>query len=311
MAMRLEHLRYFVEVAKSGSFSYAAKKLYVTQPNISQAIFRLEEELGVKLFERSHQGVKLTEIGLLIFQRAEDVISKIEEIKAIANEAMAATPEKIVISASKSICTTFLPKTVIQFSALYPDIQLEIVEGGAEQIVTNVLHHKADIRILFCRPWELNPSLYYEKLFRGKLLLYVGKKSTLPLKSPMPLNQIAHLPMVVSGKSYRTIDRVNEVFKKPNFLYKTRDDNIAKKIISEGRAVGFFPDFTTYEDKFVQSGEILPLEIEHNPFIFWVAWIRHKEKQLSKRQQQFVSMLKRVIKEYGYFQEHRDKIVYS
>ncbi len=309
--MRLEQLKYFVEVAKSGSFSHAAKKLYMTQPNISQAIFRLEEELGVKLFERSYQGVKLTEIGLLIFQRAEDVISKIEEIKAIANEGTSAAREKIVISASKSICKVFLPKTITQFSALYPDIQLEIVEGGTHQTITDVLHEKADIGIAFYWPWMFNPSLYFELLFKGRLLLYVGKKSKLPIQNPMPLNVIAQQPMVVSGKSYQTIHLVNEVFNKPNLLCKTKDDDIAKKIISEGQAVGFFPDFTTYEDQFIQSGEILALDIEQNPFAYWVGWIRHKDKQLSKGQQQFVALFKRVIKEYGYFQEYRNKLVFS
>ena len=169
--MRLEQLKYFVEVAKSGSFSHAAKKLYMTQPNISQAIFRLEEELGVKLFERSYQGVKLTEIGLLIFQRAEDVISKIEEIKAIANEGTSAAREKIVISASKSICKVFLPKTITQFSALYPDIQLEIVEGGTHQTITDVLHEKADIGIAFYWPWDVQSELIFRTVVQRPVVV--------------------------------------------------------------------------------------------------------------------------------------------
>ncbi len=74
--MDIQHLKYFVAVAKEGNFTRAANKLYVTQPTISKMVRNIEEELGVTLFDRSGKQVKLTDAGEIILIQAQNIIIK-------------------------------------------------------------------------------------------------------------------------------------------------------------------------------------------------------------------------------------------
>src|SRR6188768_2158908 len=84
--MELRHLRYFVAIAEERSFTRASERLWVAQPGLSTQIRRLEEELGVKLFERHTRGVDLTEAGTVFLERARATLAAAEDARATVSD---------------------------------------------------------------------------------------------------------------------------------------------------------------------------------------------------------------------------------
>ncbi len=143
--MNLKQLEAFVQVSESGSFSRAAKELYLTQPTISAHIASLEKELSVRLFVRNTKEVGLSDDGKELYKYARQIVDlekKIEE-RFCAKD----TGEKrcITIAASTIPAQYLLPKVLIRFNEKYPDEQIKIIETDSSKVVTQIIDHMADV----------------------------------------------------------------------------------------------------------------------------------------------------------------------
>src|SRR3954470_5828568 len=107
--MQLQDLNAFVTVAQDRSFSKAAKKLHRTQPAISQAIRRLEDELGDKLFDRTSRNGALTEAGVLLQEHATRLLRRAPEAEAAAGERRQVRRARVVIGANEAAVHSLLP----------------------------------------------------------------------------------------------------------------------------------------------------------------------------------------------------------
>lgn len=126
--MELFQLRYFLAVAEHLSFTRAAKTLNLSQPPLSQQIKRLEDELGGELFQRSSRMVRLTDLGEAFLPRARSILLQTDDA---AQEIRARTGlEKGVlrVGASGALAYHLLPLLIVEYRALYPNIDLHIVE---------------------------------------------------------------------------------------------------------------------------------------------------------------------------------------
>lgn len=127
--MRIEQLRYFIEVAKTSSINIAANNLYLTQPSISEALKKLEAELDIALLERSHTGVSLTEAGKLILPMAEDIIHQSEALQEQVQRLKAAQMTQPMVNDLKvgvvsALAKMLIPQLTRQLSQRYPEITL-------------------------------------------------------------------------------------------------------------------------------------------------------------------------------------------
>ena len=143
--MNLKQLEAFIQVSESGSFSRAAKELYLTQPTISAHIASLEKELSVRLFVRNTKEVGLSDDGKELYKYARQIVDlekKIEE-RFCAKD----TGEKrcITIAASTIPAQYLLPKVLIRFNEKYPDEQIKIIETDSSKVVTQIIDHMADV----------------------------------------------------------------------------------------------------------------------------------------------------------------------
>lgn len=118
--MEIRVLRYFLEIARSGNMSRAAKTLHVTQPTLSKQMKDLEQELGKKLFHRGSTSVSLTEEGMLLRKRAEDILDMadktIDEFKALDNIAGG----EVHVGCAESYQIKYLAQVIKEFKVKYP-----------------------------------------------------------------------------------------------------------------------------------------------------------------------------------------------
>lgn len=143
--MNLKQLEAFVQVSESGSFSKAAKELYLTQPTISAHISSLEKELNVRLFIRNTKEVSLSDDGKDLYRYAKQIIDlekAIEERFCMDGDD---GKHVITIAASTIPAQYLLPKVLMCYRERYPKEQIKIMETDSSEVVTQVVDHMVDV----------------------------------------------------------------------------------------------------------------------------------------------------------------------
>ena len=129
--MEFRVLQYFLAVAREQSLSGAAESLHLSQPTLSRQLKDLEDELGKQLFTRSNKGIALTEEGMILRKRAEEIVllmKKTEDEIALSDEAVSGN---VYIGAGESDVNRLLGRAAFQLREHYPDISFHISSGNA------------------------------------------------------------------------------------------------------------------------------------------------------------------------------------
>ena len=133
--MELRHLKYFVAVAEELHFGRAAKKLHIAQPPLSQQIKNLEDELGVKLFDRTRRAIQMTDAGIYFLKEAQQVLLHVEQAAETARRIYRGQAGRLIVGFVGSVIHTFLPEGLRLFRERFPDVELVLQElNTAEQI---------------------------------------------------------------------------------------------------------------------------------------------------------------------------------
>jgi DNA-binding transcriptional LysR family regulator len=147
MAVTVTQLQTFLAVAREGSVSSAAEKLFVTQPSISAAVSALSKELGVDLTERVGRGVGLTPAGEAFRPYAADVIGLLEQGRQAAREASDASLRRLRIVAVATAGEYLVPSLLRAFHHLHPEVELQLEVANRATVFERVLDHAADVAI--------------------------------------------------------------------------------------------------------------------------------------------------------------------
>lgn len=147
--MELRHLRYFVCVAEELHFGNAAQRLGISQPPLSQQIRALEEELEVRLFDRTSRSVKLTEAGLHFLPQARETLAQADRAARIARLAHSGEVGRLSLGFSPSVpFTPYIVDALAQFRWTYPEVNVELSELPREDQISGVERGVLDIGIL-------------------------------------------------------------------------------------------------------------------------------------------------------------------
>ena len=196
--MELEQLRQFLKVAEHGSFTRAAEDLRITQPALSRAVAKLEEELGQPVFERQTRKLSLTVAGQLLVARAQQIVSLIEDTKAeITDDGRTG---RLRIAAIPTIAPYFLPKQLQTFGERFPDAHLIVREDTTDNLLKAVADSVVDVAIL-ALPIDAK-YLEIEALFEEELLLLLAADHPLTAKASIRMSDIESLPFVLLGEAH-------------------------------------------------------------------------------------------------------------
>lgn len=146
--MELRVLKYFLTVAQEENITRAAKRMHITQPTLSRQLMQLEDELGVKLFKRTKHSILLTEEGVLLRQRAQEMVS-IEDkiINDFANKDNVLSG-KITIGSGETQSMNEVAEKIASFQNINPDVDFEIFSGIADDIKMKIENGTVDIGLL-------------------------------------------------------------------------------------------------------------------------------------------------------------------
>jgi LysR family hca operon transcriptional activator len=145
--MELRHLRYFIAVAEHLNFSRAAEELQTAQPSLSQQIRSLEDELKMKLFERTHRYVALTAEGALLLPEARAIVQRVDALATLRSpSAVPQGPLRIASITASTIAV--LPRVLPSYRAAYPDVSLSVETWTLEDDVRALIERRVDVAFL-------------------------------------------------------------------------------------------------------------------------------------------------------------------
>ena len=152
--MDIRVLEYFLMAAREETITKAAQLLHATQPNLSRQLMQLEDELGVKLFERTNHSVLLTDEGFLFRRRAQDIVAMAEKAKSEVTQNEETLSGIISIGCNELRSVQELAQAMTAFQSRYPRVKFELYSGSNEEIQERIEQGSLDIG-LFLEPFNL------------------------------------------------------------------------------------------------------------------------------------------------------------
>jgi len=207
--MDLGALKVFLAVAQERSFSRAAAKVHRTQPAVSQAVRRLEVELGEQLFDRSSKTGTLTEAGKMLQNYGQRLVRLAEETESAVRELRDLRRGRVLIGANEAAVHTLLP-LIGRFRQRYPDIAIDVRRVPARQIAVEVQQGSLDFGALTFHPTE--EGLLEVPVGTDELVLLVPPSHELASRRQVTMADIAHEPVVAHNDPSPARERVLRLF---------------------------------------------------------------------------------------------------
>lgn len=173
--MTFTQLEYLIALDNHRHFAVAASHCFVSQPTLSMQVHKLEQELGIKIFDRSKQPVILTEAGTAIIEQARKIIAERDRMNELVKTSKGILAGELRIGIIPTLAPYLLPLFVQSFTAKYPGVRLVVNELTTDNVVTRLRSGKIDIGILVTPLQE--PGIREHVLFYEELLAYVSKKN--------------------------------------------------------------------------------------------------------------------------------------
>lgn len=199
--MEIRTLRYFLAVAREENMTRAAEMLHVTQPALSKQLKSLEEELGKKLFTRHSFSIKLTDEGMLLRNRAEDLVSMADRIEKEFIALDEVTGGDLYFGLAESCQIRFLAREIKAFKEKYPGLRYHMTSGDTEQVVEKLDKGLLDFAVLAEIP---NAARYESVMFpvADTWGLVIPSDDPLAKKKAIRVDDLIGLPLFCSGQAW-------------------------------------------------------------------------------------------------------------
>lgn len=239
--MELLQLRYFLEVARSQHVTKTARKLHVSQPTVTQALRRLENELGAELFEHVGRSIRLTRCGEDFLERIEPAIALIDEAEHAARTFE--NRETKVVRMNVLAASALTVDAIASYSALHPEVLFQIthssIEGNSDIIVRMPVS-----RGRRSRPSESGP-LAETHAFTERIMLAIPSDAH-PACSELSLTDVVEEKFILLAGSKNLRDTCDALCARhgftPTAVFESDNPSVVRKMIGLGLGVGFWPE---------------------------------------------------------------------
>lgn len=194
--MELRQLRYFVTIAKHGSFSRTAKLIYVAQSALSYQIAQLEDSLGIKLFHRLARGVALTEAGVAFLPQAVSILRQADDARASLHGTVGNPCGKVTFGLSPSICGVLALALMKAVQAKLPGINLELTEELTGTLAGHLQTGELDLAVLI-DDGSLDPFTSIPLLTERLHLISRPSDTAPPTKRAISFKRAIELPLLL------------------------------------------------------------------------------------------------------------------
>ncbi|MEK8131552.1 LysR family transcriptional regulator [Paenibacillus filicis] len=301
--MTLQQLKYVIEVAARGSMNEAAKRLFISQPSLSNAIRELEQEIQVTIFERTNKGISLSKEGAEFLGYARQVIEQAELLESRYLNAKPAPQHFSVSTQHYAFAVNAFVELVREHGQ--DEYELALRETKTHEIIQDVQSQRSEIGILYVNEFNAkvinrllnNANLTFTSLFTAKAHIFISVNNPLARHAVVTLDQLQEYPYlyfeqgeynsfhfseeILSTLSHRKSIRVNDRATLFNLLIGLNGYTISTGVLSAD----------------LNGNEIIPVPLASDDTIH-VGWIGHKNAALSKLAVAYIEALHKSIDRY-------------
>ncbi|WP_040948876.1 LysR family transcriptional regulator [Gorillibacterium massiliense] len=298
--MTLQQLKYIIEVANRGSMNEAAKRLFITQPSLSNAIRELEEELRLTIFERSNKGITLTREGVEFLGYARQVVEQAELLESKYLHAQPSPQHFSVSTQHYAFAVNAFVSLVREYGQ--DEYELALRETKTHDIIEDVKSMRSEIGILYVNEFNekvINKllraaNLQFTRLFTAKPHIFISVNNPLAKEKSVAISQLNQYPYlsfdqgeynsfhfaeeILSTMAHKKSIRVHDRATLFNLLIGLNGYTISTGVLSAD----------------LNGNEIIPVPLECEETIH-VGWISQKNKVLTKLGAAYVEALGRAV----------------
>ena len=281
--MTLEQLRIFVAVADKQHVTQAARELNLTQSATSAAIAALEERYNIKLFDRVGRGIALTHTGRTFLAEARAVLKRARDAEQVLRDIAGLAVGQLVIAASQTVASYWLPPRLQAFQAAYPGINLSVKIGNTERVAADVREGMADIGFV---EGDINDgALSVQRIGGDALVVVVGRRHPYATRRKMPADWLTQTPWVLRELGSGTRAMFELALRKRGFRLsdlrvqlELASNEAIRTAVESGVCATAISNLVV--EKSIAAKTLFRVEGELAKRSFYV--LRHKERHLSK-----------------------------
>ncbi|MFD0698116.1 LysR family transcriptional regulator [Paenibacillus sp. GCM10027628] len=298
--MTLQQLKYVIEVANQGSINEAAKRLYISQPSLSNAIRDLEEEMQIVIFERSNKGISLSKDGIEFLSYARQVVEQAELLESRYRGAKPSPQHFSVSTQHYAFAVNAFVNLVREYGQ--DEYEFALRETKTYEIIEDVKNLRSEIGIIYLNEFNMKvinkllkeANLQFNSLFTAKPHIFISIRNPLAKQSIVTLEQLQQYPYlsfdqgeynsfhfseeILSTLTHRKSIRVNDRATLFNLLIGLNGYTISTGVLSAD----------------LNGNEIIPVPLDCEEMIN-VGWISHQNVSLSKLGIAYIQALKQII----------------
>lgn len=302
--MDFRQLQYMLKVAEEKSFSKAAQKLYIAQPSLSQYIQKMEQQLGVQLFDRSTTPLKLTYAGELYTETAKQILDLKDQLLQQMEDIANLQKGRLAIGLSAFRSTYIMPKVLPVFHNRFPGIEVVLVEGTSQELEALAAKGATDITIMTL---PVREDLFsYEPIFTEEILLAVppnhplSKRQGENLHNERPqvnLKELKNEPFILLKQDQKLHQIASHLCKqagfKPRIILESESIEAAHALVTAGMGISFIPDTIALFRKVSQHPLYFSIEDLAPNRIMTAAY--RKGRYLSRAANEFIDIMKDIL----------------
>ena len=249
--MNDRQLRYILTIAEEGNITAAANKLYISQPSLSYLLAHVEEELGIKLFDRNVTPLALTDAGECYIKAAKQILTIHRELKNQIDDIQHLRRGRLTIGSSPQLSSFLFPACLPAFIRKNPKIQVTLVEESLP--VLEELLASGDLEVVFTNAIINNKNFGHVHLFDEELLLLTpsdftpsavekSANSSFPVIDLSCLRDCSFVLLKSKHRLRQIIDRIFSDYDiQPNIIFETSNWETCYRMVSEGLAYSILP----------------------------------------------------------------------
>ena len=208
--MEMAQLEYFSRVVQEKSFSKAADKVFRTQPAVSIAIRRLEEEIGLALLDRTQKAPVLTEAGQVVYDYAQRILGLRDQVGQAIAEMQSLKRGLIRVGANESTSLYLLPELILKFREQHPDVKVEIYRHVSSRLPREVSERNIDFALMASEPGDRDLEAF--PLLKDELVLIMSPKHPLATRLSVKIKDLGKESFVAHNVKSGSRVKVVEAF---------------------------------------------------------------------------------------------------
>ncbi len=290
MILNMNQLRSFYIAANLKSISGAAQALMVTPPAITIQVKQLEETIGIRLLVRDGNSIRLTDVGVSVFKRAEKIFKEIHEMEGFLEDISTGKSGDLHIGCPEIPLKRLMPM-IEAFKKTYSGIRIILDQGSNADMVKSIENHRNELAVIRYRP--SNSRLKIKVIWKDEVVLIRSPKSVHLPATEISVMQLSEIPLILRREGSAVREVVLEYLRKfkvsPLIAMESASVALLKEFVRKGRGIGFVERDAVEEE--LKSGKLQAVRVlEGSPAIEFGIGYRNR-KDLSPSAWAFLRLL--------------------